>query len=287
VKDLLIHLRLHFQLLLAPVYLWGWLVAGGGLSAQGLLGFVAFHFFLYSGATAFNSYYDRDVGPVGGLEHPPKVEPALLPFSVGIQLLGWLIAAFVNWAFWLAYGVFVVLSVMYSHPRIRLKAHTLASLAVVGSGQGALAFVAAWVATRGAFGSVLSFDGMVGASAAVLLILALYPLTQLYQIEEDAARGDRTLAVVWGPARCFTFALTCTVFGGAAMLSLLATRFGGADAVIVGAGLLLQVVVLTTWAKRFNPVDALRNYRAVMRLNTVSASALSAYLVGRLVLHGA
>ena len=30
------------------------------------------------------------------------------------------------------------------------------------------------------------------------LFAALYPLTQLYQLEEDRARGDRTLAIVLG-----------------------------------------------------------------------------------------
>ena len=91
-RTLFVHLRLHFQLLLAPVFLWGWLLAGGGLSRAVLLGFVAFHFFLYAGATAFNSYYDRDVGPVGGLERPPQVQPALLPFSLVVQGLGWALA---------------------------------------------------------------------------------------------------------------------------------------------------------------------------------------------------
>ena len=64
---LLVHLRLPFQLLLAPVFLWGWLLAGGGLSWTFALAFLAFHVFLYGGVTAFNSYYDRDEGPVGGL----------------------------------------------------------------------------------------------------------------------------------------------------------------------------------------------------------------------------
>src|SRR5437879_6524818 len=114
---LLVHLRLHFQLLLAPLFLWGWLLAGGGLSLSVVLGFIAFHFFLYSGATAFNSYYDRDVGPVGGLERPPSVSPGLLPFSLIVQLIGALLATLVNLPFWLAYMVFVGLSFAYSHPR--------------------------------------------------------------------------------------------------------------------------------------------------------------------------
>jgi len=284
VKSLLVHLRLHFQLLLAPVFLWGWLIAGGGLSAGVLLGFVSFHAFLYSGATAFNSYYDRDVGPVGGLEHPPEVVPALLPFALAVQAIGWLLAFFVNLPFWVAYGVFVALSTAYSHPRVRLKAHTLASLAVVGFGQGALAFLAAWAATRGELGSAWSLDGALGATSSVLLILALYPLTQLYQIDEDARRGDRTVVVVWGPGRSFALALACTLVGGALMLALLARRFGALDTLLVGLGLAAQVTTLAGWARRFDPHQVRGNYRRVMRLNVLNATALGGYLVVRLAL---
>src|SRR5438552_16250684 len=74
--DLLIHLRLHFQLLLAPIFLWGFLLGGGRVDARAMLAFVVVHLFLYGGATAFNSAYDRDVGPVGGLERPPAVSRA-------------------------------------------------------------------------------------------------------------------------------------------------------------------------------------------------------------------
>ncbi len=283
-KILLVHLRLHFQLLLAPVFLWGWLMAGGGLSTAVLLGFVSFHAFLYAGATAFNSYYDRDEGPVGGLERPPHVVPALLPFSLAVQAMGWLLAFFVNLPFWLAYAAFVALSFAYSHPRIRLKAHTLASLTVVGLGQGALAFVAAWAATRGEVGSVWSFDGALGAAASVLLILALYPLTQLYQIDEDANRGDRTVVVAWGPGRSFVLAFACTVVGGGLMLTLLGRRFGALDALLVGVGLVTQVAVLAWWGRRFDAAQVRANYRRVMRLNVLNATALGGYLVVRLAL---
>jgi hypothetical protein len=71
------------------------------------------------------------------------------------------------------------------------------------------------------------------------------------------------------------------------MLALLARRFGAIDTLLVGIGLLLEVFVLGVWSRRFDPRETLRNYRGVMRLNTVSASALAAYLVGRLVLNSA
>jgi 4-hydroxybenzoate polyprenyltransferase len=284
VKSLVVHLRLHFQLLLAPVFLWGWLVAGGGLSTAVLLGFVSFHAFLYSGATAFNSYYDRDEGPVGGLEHPPQVVPALLPFALAVQAIGWLLAFFVNLPFWLAYAAFGALSFAYSHPRVRLKAHPLSSLVVVGAGQGALAFLGAWAATRGEVASAWSVEGALGAASSVFLILGLYPLTQLYQIDEDANRGDRTIVVAWGPRRSFLFAVTCTIAGGVLMLTLLARRFGAVDTLVVGLGLAAQVAILLWWARHFDAAQVRANYRRVMRLNTVNAIALGGYLVVRLVL---
>ena len=283
-KTLVVHLRLHFQLLLAPVFLWGWLIAGGGFSMSVAIAFVAFHVFLYPGATAFNSYYDRDSGPVGGLERPPPVPASLLPVALLMQGAGWALAALVNLPFWLAYATFVGLSTAYSHPRTRLKAHTLTSLLVVGFGQGVLAFVAAWAATRGEVASAWSVDGALGAAAAMALILALYPLTQLYQIEEDAARGDRTVAVAWGPAGCFRFSLISTLSGGLAMLVCLLRRFGPVDAALVGVGLGLQLVAILWLAQEFDPRVIVGNYRRVMGVNALSAGALGAYLLVRLAL---
>jgi 4-hydroxybenzoate polyprenyltransferase len=280
--SLLVHLRLHFQLLLAPVFLWGWLLAGGGVTTAVLLAFIALHVFLYGGATAFNSYYDRDQGPVGGLEHPPPVVAALLPFSLAVKLVGWLVSVLVGAVFCAIYSLFALLSVAYSHPRLRLKAHPIGSLVVVGVGQGALAFLGAWVATRSELRSAWSRDGVVGTLAATLLILALYPLSQLYQVEEDRARNDRTLAVAWGPGRCFSFSLACTAAGGVLMLSLLAVRFGPLDVLLVGTGLVGQLAAIAWWARRYEPAHVLGNYRLVMRLNTLSAAALSAYLLARL-----
>jgi 1,4-dihydroxy-2-naphthoate octaprenyltransferase len=281
---LLIHLRLPFQLLLAPVWLWGWLLAGGGWSPGAAIGFIAFHGFLYSGVTAFNSYYDRDVGPVGGLERPPPVPGALLWFSLLMQFVGVLLCLFVNATVVVLNCVFVGLSVVYSHPRIRLKAHAFGSLVLVAVGQGVLAFAAAWAAVRGGLQGFLSVDGVSGGLTAALLILALYPMTQLYQIDEDAARGDRTLAVVWGPRACCFFAATCALVGGVIMVALLTVRFGLLDAALVAVGLIVQIGAVLWLTKTFAADDNLTRYRRVMRLARLSAAGLGGYLLVRLLI---
>ena len=277
VRTLFVHLRLPFQLLLAPVFLWGWLLAGGGLSWSLLPAFVSFHVFLYGGVTAFNSYYDRDQGPVGGLERPPAVLPALLPFSMTVKAVGWLLAGLVNGSFFLLYGGFLLLSLAYSHPRVRLKARPIPSLLVVGTGQGILGFLGGWAANRGEVISAISLPGVLGAGAATLLVLGFYPLTQLYQIEEDRARGDRSLAVAWGPRTCFRFALACFGIGGLAMVAIV-SRYGWIEAGLVGVALLTQLVVVARWATRFDPDLVVGNYRRVMRLNTLAAGGLALYL---------
>ena len=166
---------------------------------------------------------------------------------------------------------------------MRLKAQPIASLLGVGAGQGVLGFLGAWAASRGEIASASSWPGIGGALAATLLDLGLYPLTQLYQIEEDRARGDRSLAVVWGPPACFGWALVCQAAGGLTMLSVIASTYGWLEACLLGVGLLGQLVAVVVWARSFDARRLLWNYRRAMRLNTLVAGGLSVYLVYRLL----
>lgn len=274
-KDLLIHLRLHFQLLLAPIFLWGFFLAGGRIEGRTLLAFVAFHVFLYGGATAFNSAYDRDEGPVGGLERPPPVSPALLPFSVGVLLAGWALSAAVNWTFFAVYGAILAFAVAYSHPRWRWKAGPWTSLATIFVGQGVLGFLGGWSA---AAHLPPGREGLCGALAASLIVAGFYPLTQLFQIEEDRARGDRTLAVAWGPQRCFRLAQGAFLVGGLAVLAIILPRYGAAEAVVGGLFFLVLLGATEAWRRVFEPAAVLVNFHRVMRLNAVAAAALAGYV---------
>ena len=75
------HLRLSFQLTLAPIFLWGALLSGGALDWHLVAAFFSLHLFLYPAATAFNSAYDKDEGPIGGLEAPPPVPDSNTPWE--------------------------------------------------------------------------------------------------------------------------------------------------------------------------------------------------------------
>ena len=275
------HLRLPFQLTLAPVYLRGSFLGGGRADRDFVLAAVALHLFLYPGITAFNSAYDRDEGPVGGMLAPPPVPPRLLGFSLALQAVGAALVAAVGPLLLAIYLGIAALAAAYSHPRVRLKAHPWASALAVAVGQGTLGFLAGWAVARGGVsGDALALG--VGAVAAALTTLGLYPATQIFQLEEDAARGDRTLTLALGPRSALRFGAACLLLAGVGTAWLVGRRYGPFDAALVAGGHALLLVGQERLA-RAPTGDRVQSFRRAMRLNFAASGGFLVYLGYRLL----
>jgi 4-hydroxybenzoate polyprenyltransferase len=282
--SLFVHLRLHYQLLfLSPLFIWGFMLGGASLSRRAAIGFVSFHVFLYGGITAYNSYYDRDEGPVGGLRSPPPVIELLLPFSLLIQGAGLVLAIVVGFWFASLYVAVMLLSVAYSHPRLRWKARALVSLLVVAVGQGAVGYAGGWLCGAEPPHSLLAIDPLLGLGVAMLSAVGLYPLTQIYQIEEDRARGDRTFAVVFGADASFRFALACIALAGSCITPLVLRLFGWRDALLLGMVYAALFAIVERWRRRFRD-DVERNFIALHRLQLVLSVGTLGYMTARMAL---
>jgi 1,4-dihydroxy-2-naphthoate octaprenyltransferase len=257
---LLIHLRLHYQLVfLSPLFVLGFVFGGAEPSGRALLAFFTVHVLLYGGITAYNSYFDRDTGPIGGLTRPPPVTRRLLPFSWLVQASGLGLAILLGPALTALYAAVVLLSVAYSHPRWRWKARPLLSLLVVAIGQGAIGFAAGYLSGNNPPRSLLhDAAALLGMAASAFMTVGLYPLTQLYQIDEDRARGDRTFSVAYGARASFDFALMAIALGGVC-LSAATSRFGVWNAVLVAGAVGLLLGMIARWRVRFEPSVA-RNF---------------------------
>ncbi len=278
VRAYLVHLRLPFQFLLSPVFLWGYLLASGKPSLTLLLAYLSFHLFGYAGGTALNSSYDRDDGPIGGLEAPPPVPPHLLAFSILWQALGLVVALAVNLSFASIYFVMFWLSIAYSHPRTRFKGKPLPALATVAVGQGLLAFLGGWSAARGDVTSALNLNAALGSVTAVLLVVGLYPLTESYQLDQDAARGDITLAGFLGLRGSFRFSLGCVLLGGLGAVLIAATRFSALEAIVVVALVGVLAIWIKMWGTRFERQTVLENYHTIMRLYAATTLPFLAWI---------
>ena len=226
-RDILLHLRFPFSLFLMPIY---WLAVSqqeNPIFVTNLYIFIVLHFLIYPASNAFNSYYDKDEGSIGGLKNPPKVDIKLwyaanifdgLGIMFSILLVG-------TW-FGILVAFYIAVSRMYSHPNLRLKKYPLLSWVIVGLFQGALVFLMVWT-----FGQKLNitdfFDSTNGAKSplwlgslfSALILWAVYPITQVYQHAEDTKNGDRTMSILLGIKGTFifsmiffSFALICSYF---------------------------------------------------------------------------
>lgn len=279
-RDAVIHLRLHFQALLAPIFLWGVVLAGSRPDGVTWVIFLAYHVFLYGGATAFNSVYDRDTGPVGGLRRPPPVTAFLLPFSLAVLIFGFAVCL-VRPLTALVYGVILALALAYSHPSVRLKGRPIGSLLTIAVGQGILPFVAGWLAMPTPVGQWTV--ATLGAVASAFVAISFYPLTQLYQIDEDRLRGDRTVTVAFGVARCFVLAAVLLALAAVFTTVVIAQRFGGGEAALVAVFYAGLFVGVQWWRQRFRRWDALQNFHAAMAFMVVGSSGFGLYLLAHLV----
>jgi lycopene elongase/hydratase (dihydrobisanhydrobacterioruberin-forming) len=246
--DYLLHLRPAEWPILAGHTALGYILAVGitGLRegahlAEAVLGIALWVVCLNGGTLALNSAFDRDEGDIAYLRRPPPPPRGLAIASLGLMLAGQGAAVLLPPAYQVAYATCVVLSVLYSVPPMRLKAVAGADWIINMIGFGTLTPYAGWAAT----GLPLDPARRLALIAFCPLFAALYPLTQIYQLEEDTRRGDRTLATVLGVGGSLDAAIAALVIAFA--------LFAGAG-VVAGWGLgqhvwrwPVLVLALTSW----------------------------------------
>lgn len=149
---------------------------------------------LNGGTLAINSAFDQDEGDIGYLKAPPRPPRHLAGFAFGLMLLGQGLALLLPAPYAIAYAICFAMSLAYSVPPLRLKAVAGVDWVINMVGFGTLTPFAGYVAT----GRMPTPDHAVVLAAFLPLFASLYPLTQLYQFEEDRRRGDRTLALILG-----------------------------------------------------------------------------------------
>jgi 4-hydroxybenzoate polyprenyltransferase len=241
-------------------------VVRGASLPQALFALVVWVVCLNGGTLAINSVFDKDEGDIGYLNAPPPLPRHLLAFSVALLVVGQLLSFALPPPFRVAYGICFGLSVLYSVPPFRLKAVAGVDWLINMWGFGTLTPFATWAATG------RSLD--VGHALVLLgfcpLFAGLYPLTQLYQLEEDRRRGDRTLALLLGLKTSLAVSIACTLlafvlFGWAAVL----LRVGGAW--LLALPLAAWLAVLGPWYRRRDALGAEDHQRGMYRALTAWA----------------
>jgi 4-hydroxybenzoate polyprenyltransferase len=270
-KDYLLHLRPAEWPILALHFLTGAALAVGvsGLAlpehrANLILGTLAFVLGINGGTLALNSAFDRDRGPIAYLEHPPPAPRGLAVVGAGLLGLALLVALRLPSRFLLACAACAVLSVLYSMPPVRLKGVAGLDWLVNFLGFGFLTPYAGWSLT----GRAVTATGALLLASFTVLYGALYPLTQLYHLEDDTARGDRTFAAALGITRTFQLSIPMAIlalagFGLAASLTDWAPPTASRWAAL-GLAALVWALTLWPWWKRRSMLDS-RGHQGFMK----------------------
>lgn len=212
----LLHLRPLEWPIMTAHFLLGTLMATGwaAFSTHGsatTFGWFIFVALLNGGTLAINSAFDQDEGDIGYLRQPPKPPKYLLHVSVVMLALSLGLGFLLPPAFAWSNAACVVMSVLYSVPPPRLKAQAGWDLIINCLGFGLLTPLAGW----GLTGRPLEPWFVVVTMGFAFLFGALYPTTQIYQIEEDRSRGDRTLVIRFGEALSLNAAIVFTILAHA------------------------------------------------------------------------
>lgn len=275
-----LHLRLPFSFFLLPVFLFALATCPNINATAILIVFVSLHIFLYPASNGFNSYFDKDEKSIGGLKNPPKVKRGLYYISLLLDAIAISLGAWLSWNFAVMLFIYGLVSKAYSHPSIRLKKYPYTSWFVAGLFQGWFTFLMVYTGINGsAIGELLNPTVMAPAFLTSIMLWGSYPMTQIYQHEEDRKRGDITLSIKLGILGTFHF--TYILFGIATVaFCLYFMSFYNESVMITYLIAMAAPVIYFIWwhqAARKNLTKA--DFGHTMWLNIISATCLNIFFI--------
>ena len=265
-------MRIPFSVFLMPVYWFAISNTPQPILYNSIVIFIILHLFVYPASNGYNSYFDKDTGSIGGLEKPPPVNNELFNLVVIFDVLAVLLSAIlISITFSILVVIYLLISKAYSFDKIRLKKFPVIGLVVVTIFQGAFIYLAV---RSGVSGEITPLD-FAYALVSSLFLAGSYPMTQIYQHEEDRKRGDITLSLLLGIKGTFSFAAIFIATGTVLLLILYGIEQRFTALVIFPLATLPVLLFFNKWKKEVQLDLRKANYENTMSMNKISSVWLS------------
>lgn len=276
-RTIWLHLRVPFSFFLLPMFWFAVSQSAAPDIGKSVIVLLVVHLLLYPASNAYNSYFDKDEDSIGGLEKPPPVDKNLYWFSWLLDAVALLLGMFVNWPFIIYLLIYGFVTKAYSHDRIRLKKYPILSWLLISVLQGGITYVMTYVSINDLpLSAVLEPRLLFGGLLVTLNLMAIYPVTQVYQHEEDARRGDMTISRMLGVRGTF---ISAAVFYA---LSLIGFYVYFKGSYVVGLYLLFlspAVLFFLRWFLRVYQNSERANYRTTMQMMWISSIGLNSFFL--------
>lgn len=244
--------------------------------------FIILHLLVYPASNGYNSYMDRDASPIGGLKNPLQPTRQLFVVTVSMDTIAVGLSFFISWIFAIGIFCYILASRAYSYRKIRLKKFPIIGYLTVIIFQGAVTF---FLVYHGAGSNHTLQVPVIAMAAASLLIGGFYPLTQIYQHEEDLKDGVETISYKLGYTGTFIFtgivyALAFCMLGLQFFLNVEMNSF-----IILETIMLPVIVYFFIWFKKVLKNNEEANFKNTMRMNVLASVCSNIGFITILIIH--
>ena len=270
-------LRLPFSIFLSPLYFFALSQVPHIDWNKAVLVFIILHFLVYPASNGYNSYMDRDTESIGGLEKPPLPSRQLYLTTIVLDITAILLGFIVDPVFGLILPLYIGASKAYSYRGIRLKKFPVIGYLTVIIFQGALTF---WLVYYGSNAENTLWVPWQGMVICALLIGGFYPLTQIYQHQQDLQDGVVTISYKLGYTGTFIFCAIVYLFAWLFMAQFFIRKDDGDKLLLVSIFFIPVIVYFIKWFSTVRKNNSEANFKNTMKMNWLaSACTNTAFII--------
>lgn len=269
-------LRFPFSFFLMPVFWFALSQTGQIQSSRAILVFVILHLLVYPASNGYNSYMDRDTGSIGGIKKPEQPTRQLFYVTIAMDILAITTGFFISIYFVAGIACYIMASRAYSYRGIRLKKYPVAGYLTVIFFQGAVTF---FLVMHGCSMNKTLQAPAAGMLAASLLIGGFYPLTQIYQHQQDKADGVTTLSMLLGYNGTFIFTAIIYIFAVAALVYQMISQHQLKSFLIIQLFFLPVLAYFFWWFSKVRHEHNAASFVNTMRMNMLASACTNAAFI--------
>lgn len=279
-KPILQHLRFPFSILLMPVFLFAcYTFDVTHVKAQYvniILLFIILHLLVYPASNAYNSTQDRDEGSVGLIKNPLPIPKQLFAITILFDLLAIIACSFIDYSTTILLVIYIIASRLYSWRRVRLKKYPILGFITVFICQGALVFymVMTILDTKQDFVDALIIYSPF-ALVASLFIGSIYPLSQIYQHEQDKKDGVYTISAMLGYRNTFIFSGIQFMLASFIFNYILFNDGRTIEMIIYNTSQLPVIIFFLIWFIRVMKDHTKADFKHTMQMNIISSVCMN------------
>lgn len=259
-----------------PVYWFALSQTASINKTRAIIIFIILHFLVYPASNGYNSYMDRDTESVGGIKNPMLPTRQLFYATLLLDALAIVLSCFISLFFVMGILAYILASRAYSYRGIRLKQYPVIGYLTVIFFQGAVTFFLVMHGSSTSKTLAVPLPAMIAAS---LLIGGFYPLTQIYQHQQDKTDGVTTLSLMLGYKGTFIFTAIIYFFAVSTLAYQLISTLQQNSFFIIQIFFIPVLVYFSWWFRQVSLKHTAANFVNTMRMTLLASVCTNAAFI--------